>query len=298
MVLRVKPCRANGPDFPPDEPARRLSGRRFPGRRRATVPPVADPLIRFRDVRKAFGDKVIYRGLNLDIQSGETITIMGGSGVGKSVMLKLLIRLLDADHGTITFHGEDISKMSEMQIGVVRQRIAMLFQGAALFDSISVGDNVAYGLHEHYRRTMTEDKIRERVHWALSLVGLPGIESMRPADLSGGMKKRVGLARAIAVQPEVLLYDEPTTGLDPINTARINHLIKGLAAALKVTSIVVTHDMGSAFSVSDRLAMVYRGEIILAGTPDDFRASRDPRVHDFINGTAPVNEDVETLLRA
>ena len=259
---------------------------------------MAEPIIRFRDVRKAFGSKVIYRGLNLDIQSGETLTIMGGSGVGKSVMLKLLIRLLEADHGSITFHGKEIATMRESEIGVVRQRIAMLFQGAALFDSISVGDNVAYGLHEHYRKTMTEKEIRKRVDWALSLVGLPGIEAMRPSDLSGGMKKRVGLARAIAVQPEVLLYDEPTTGLDPINTARINHLIRGLKDALKVTSIVVTHDMGSAFLISDRMAMVFRGEIILAGTPGDFRASRDPRVKDFIEGTAPVNEDVETLLRA
>jgi phospholipid/cholesterol/gamma-HCH transport system ATP-binding protein len=259
---------------------------------------VGEPLIRFRDVRKAFGPKVIYRGLNLDIHPGETITIMGGSGVGKSVMLKLLIRLLEADSGSITFHGQEITKMPEMEIGVVRQRIAMLFQGAALFDSISVGDNVAYGLHEHYRKQMTDKQIRERVNWALSLVGLPGIEAMRPSDLSGGMKKRVGLARAIAVQPEVLLYDEPTTGLDPINTARINHLIRGLKAALKVTSIVVTHDMGSAFLISDKMAMVYRGEIILAGTPEEFRASHDPRVKDFIEGTAPVNEDVETLLRA
>jgi phospholipid/cholesterol/gamma-HCH transport system ATP-binding protein len=174
----------------------------------------------------------------------------------------------------------------------------MLFQGAALFDSISVGENVAYGLREHYRKQMTEKQMRERVAWALSLVGLPGIEAMRPADLSGGMKKRVGLARAIAVQPEVLLYDEPTTGLDPINTARINHLINGLKAALKVTSIVVTHDMSSAFTISDRMAMVFKGEIIASGTPDEFKASRDPRVHDFITGTAPVNEDVETLLRA
>jgi len=257
-----------------------------------------EPLIRFRNVRKAFGDKTIYRKLDLDIYPGETITIMGGSGVGKSVMLKLLIRLLEADAGSVTFHGEEVTKMNERQIAVVRQRIAMLFQGAALFDSISVGENVAYGLHEHYRREMTEKQIRDRVNWALSLVGLPGIETMRPADLSGGMKKRVGLARAIATQPEVLLYDEPTTGLDPINTARINHLIKGLKAALKVTSIVVTHDMSSAFSISDRMAMVYRGEIILAGTPDEFKASNDPRVRDFIQGTAPVNEDVETLLRA
>ena len=257
-----------------------------------------EPLIRFQNVRKAFGEKVIYRGVDLDVYPGETITIMGGSGVGKSVLLKLLIRLLEADSGSITFHGDEVTTMSNTKIGLVRQRIAMLFQGAALFDSSSVGDNVAYGLHEHYRYTMSEAKIAERVHWALSLVGLPGIEAMRPADLSGGMKKRVGLARAIAVQPEVLLYDEPTTGLDPINTERINHLINGLKAALNVTSIVVTHDMKSAFSISDRMAMVYRGEIIKSGTPDEFRASTDPRVRDFINGTAPVNEDVATLLGA
>jgi phospholipid/cholesterol/gamma-HCH transport system ATP-binding protein len=259
---------------------------------------MGDPLIRFTHVKKAFGDKVIYRDLNLEVYPGETLTIMGGSGVGKSVMLKLLIRLLESDAGSITFRGDEVTTMSDSKTSIVRQRIAMLFQGAALFDSISVGDNVAYGLHEHYQKTMTEDQIDERVHWALSLVGLPGIEEMRPADLSGGMKKRVGLARAIAVQPEVLLYDEPTTGLDPVNTERINHLIKGLKSALKVTSIVVTHDMKSAFSVSDRLAMVYRGEIIAWGTPDDFRTSTDPRVVDFITGNAPVNEDVETLLRA
>jgi phospholipid/cholesterol/gamma-HCH transport system ATP-binding protein len=259
---------------------------------------VGEPLIRFQDVKKAFGEKVIYRGLNLDIYPGETITIIGGSGVGKSVMLKLLIRLLEADGGSITFHGDEIMTMSEARIGRVRQRIAMLFQGAALFDSISVGENVAYGLHEHFRREMTEDQIEDRVDWALSLVGLPGIEAMRPADLSGGMKKRVGLARAIAVQPEVILYDEPTTGLDPINTERINHLIQGLKSAIKVTSMVVTHDMKSAFSISDRMAMVHRGEIIAVGTPDEFRANTDPRVADFISGNAPVNEDVETLLRA
>lgn len=262
---------------------------------RATMGP---PIISFRNVDKAFGTKVIYRGLQLDIYAGETLTLMGGSGVGKSVLLKLLIRLLEADKGSITFHGQEVTTMTEAQIELVRQRIAMLFQGAALFDSVSVGENVAYGLREHYAHTMSAQQIRERVDWALSLVGLPGIELMRPGDLSGGMKKRVGLARAIATKPEVLLYDEPTTGLDPVNTARINHLIMGLKAALKVTSIVVTHDMKSAFSISDRLAMVFRGEIIATGTPDEFRASRDPRVHDFIEGAAPVSEDVETLLRA
>jgi phospholipid/cholesterol/gamma-HCH transport system ATP-binding protein len=259
---------------------------------------VTEPIIRFRHVRKAFGEKVIYRDLNLDVNQGETITIMGGSGVGKSVMLKLLIGLLEVDSGSISFHEKEITTMKEAQIAVVRQRIAMLFQGAALFDSITVGENVAYGLHEHYGRKMTQDQIAERVDWALSLVGLPGIEPMRPGDLSGGMKKRVGLARAIAVQPEVLLYDEPTTGLDPINTERINHLIRGLKEALHITSMVVTHDMKSAFEISDRLAMVYRGEIIAYGTPDDFKNSTDPRVQDFVAGNAPVNEDVESLLRA
>jgi len=259
---------------------------------------VGEPIIRFRDVKKAFGEKVVYRGLSLDVYPGETLTVIGGSGVGKSVMLKLLIRLLEADSGSITFHGEEITSMKESKARLLRRRIAMLFQGAALFDSISVGGNVAYGLHEHYRDEMTEAQIAERVDWALSLVGLPGIEAMRPSDLSGGMKKRVGLARAIAVQPEVLLYDEPTTGLDPINTERINHLIRGLKKALTVTSIVVTHDMKSAFSISDRLAMVQAGEIILSGTPSEFERSQDERVESFIKGIAPVNEDVETLLRA
>lgn len=256
------------------------------------------PIITFRGVKKAFGPKVIYRSLNLDVYRGQTLTIMGGSGVGKSVMLKLLIRLLDADGGEIRFHGRDVTHMPDREIANVRRRIAMLFQGAALFDSVSVGENVAYGLHEHFRKEMTAIQIRERVDWALSLVGLPGIEAMRPADLSGGMKKRVGLARAIAIQPEVLLYDEPTTGLDPINTERINHLINGLKEALEVTSIVVTHDMKSAFTVSDRMAMVHSGEIILCGEPETFRSSQDLRVSDFINGVAPVNEDVDTLLGA
>ena len=223
--------------------------------------------------------------------------LVGPSGVGKSVMLKMLIGLLRVDDGTIRFDDVDIEKVPEKDFVDVRRRIAYLFQGAALFDSLDVGENVAYGLREQFWNTMSEEEIEKRVEHSLTLVGLPGIAAMRPSDLSGGMKKRVGLARTLALQPEVILYDEPTTGLDPINTARINHLINGLKAALKVTSVVVTHDMGSAFLISDRMAMVYRGEIILAGTPDDFRKSRDRRVKDFIEGTAPVNDDVETLLR-
>jgi phospholipid/cholesterol/gamma-HCH transport system ATP-binding protein len=257
---------------------------------------MADPFISFRGVRKAFGHKVVYSGLDLQVNRGEVLTIVGGSGVGKSVMLKMLIGLLQADAGTITFDGQDITRMKEEQLAVVRQRIAMLFQGAALFDSLTVGENVAYGLEEHFRATMTKQERLERVAWALGLVGLPGIEQMRPADLSGGMRKRVGLARAIAVQPEVLLYDEPTTGLDPINTDRVNHLIMGLQQKLHITSMVVTHDMKSVFTISDRVAMVYSGRIICVGTKDEFRASKDRRVSDFIEGRAPVKESVEALL--
>lgn len=255
-------------------------------------------LIEFRGVKKAFGPKVVYRGLDLVVHRGEVLTVIGGSGVGKSVMLKMLIGLLQPDAGSIKFDGAEITTMGEDQLARVRQRIAMLFQSGALFDSLSVAENVAYGLDEHFRDQMTPAEVRDRVAWALGLVGLPGIEEMRPADLSGGMRKRVGLARAIAVQPEVVLYDEPTTGLDPINTARVNHMIMGLQNKLNITSIVVTHDMGSAFTISDRMAMVHSGRVIAYGDPDEFRASRDPRVVDFIEGRAPVDEDVETLLNA
>ena len=174
--------------------------------------------IRFQKVRKAFGQKIVYVSLNLEIQRGEVLTICGGSGVGKSVALKMLIGLLKADYGSIVFDGREVTELRERELSDVRRRIAMLFQGAALFDSLTVGENVAYGLEEHCRDTLTKAERVERVEWALGLVGLAGIEDMPPADLSGGMRKRVGLARAIAVQPEVLLYDEPTTG--PTSTRR------------------------------------------------------------------------------
>jgi len=207
-------------------------------------------------VRKRFGPKVIFAGLNLGMQRGETLTVMGASGSGKSVLLKMLIGLIQPDAGEIFFGGRDIAKMNDEELTDLRRRIAYLFQGAALFDSLTVGENVAYGLREQFWDKMTNDEIEARVAQALGLVGLPGIQVMRPSDLSGGMKKRVGLARTLALQPEVILYDEPTTGLDPINTARINHLIRGIQRTLKLTSVVVTHDMGTAFSVSDRLAMI------------------------------------------
>jgi phospholipid/cholesterol/gamma-HCH transport system ATP-binding protein len=198
----------------------------------------------------------------------------------------------------VRFDGNEVTAMSEAELSKLRQRIAMLFQAGALFDSMTVGENVAYGLEEHFRETMSVKDRADRVQWALELVGLPGIQDMDPADLSGGMRKRVALARSIAVQPEVVLYDEPTTGLDPINTARVNHLITGLQRRLSITSIVVTHDMKSAFTVSDRIAMVHGGRIIYQGSTRDFRSASDPRIADFIEGRAPVNEDVETLLKA
>jgi phospholipid/cholesterol/gamma-HCH transport system ATP-binding protein len=260
--------------------------------------PSTEPFIRFRGVRKAFGPKVVYSGLDLAVQRGAALCIVGGSGVGKSVMLKMLIGLLKPDAGSVRFDGSEVTGMRSRELSLLRQRIAMLFQAGALFDSMTVGENVAYGLEEHFREQMSAAEISDRVQWALELVGLPGIQEMDPADLSGGMRKRVALARSIAVQPEVLLYDEPTTGLDPINTARVNNLILGLQKRLNITSIVVTHDMRSAFTISDRIAMVHGGRIIYQGTTDDFRAATDPRISDFIEGRAPVNEDVETLLKA
>lgn len=255
-----------------------------------------ETLIQFTHVRKAFGPKVIYTDLTLDVRRGEVITVMGPSGVGKSVMLKMLIGLLAVDAGTIRFDETDVEKVAERDFVDVRRRIAYLFQGAALFDSLDVGENVAYGLREQFWNKMGEDEITERVAHSLELVGLPGIQAMRPSDLSGGMRKRVALARTLALQPEVILYDEPTTGLDPINTARINHLINGIKRALKLTSIVVTHDLGTTFAVSDRVAMLHKGRVRFVGTKEELKSSHDPFVRDFIEGRAPETEDVASLL--
>jgi phospholipid/cholesterol/gamma-HCH transport system ATP-binding protein len=252
-------------------------------------------LIEFRNVRKAFGPKVVYEDLNLDVHKGESLTIIGGSGMGKSVMLKLLIGLLRVDGGTITFDGARVDTLHERDYAAVRRRIGMLFQGAALFDSLTVRDNVAYGLREHYQ--MSEKDMTERITRSLADVGLPDVAHMMPSDLSGGMRKRVALARATALKPEVLLYDEPTTGLDPVSTERVNTLITETKKREDVTSIVVTHDMPSALEISDRIAMVHKGFIIFQGTPAEIRRAEDPRVRDFIEGNAPADDDVATLLR-
>ena len=236
--------------------------------------------IQFSKVQKAFGPKSIYTDLTLSVQKGEVLTLLGASGAGKSVMLKLLIGLLEADAGAILVDGADVARFNEEQFLPVRRRISMLFQGAALFDSLSIGENVAYPLK--VIGTFTPAQVKERVSDRLEMVGLPGIEDMKPADLSGGMRKRVGLARAIAGDPEMILYDEPTTGLDPLNTRRINELILSIQKRLKVTSLVVTHDLASAFMVSNRLAMLSEGKIIAELPRDEFRKSHEKAIEEFI----------------
>jgi phospholipid/cholesterol/gamma-HCH transport system ATP-binding protein len=248
--------------------------------------PLGEVIIRFSDVKKRFGHKIVFSDLSLELRRGETTAILGASGCGKSVLLKMLIGLIPKDSGTIEFDGEDISNFDDNEYGDVRRRIAYVFQGAALFDSLSVRENVAYGLREQSWRTMSEAEIQARVTHCLELVGLPGTQDMQPPELSGGMQKRVGLARTLALQPEVILYDEPTTGLDPINAARINELILDIQHTLMITSVVVTHDMVSAFSVSNRIAMLGHGKVIAFAAPDDFRKTTDPYVRDFIEGTA------------
>ncbi len=253
------------------------------------VPPEAEPLIRFQGVHKRFGPKVIYSGLDLEVFPGEVLTIIGGSGVGKSVMLKLLLGLISTDAGSITAFGQEVTTLSPAQLIPIRKRIAMLFQGGALFDSMTVAQNIKYPLHEHSWGDETTRS--ERVAEVLEMVGLPGVEHLYPAELSGGMRKRVGLARAIAVQPEVILYDEPTTGLDPINIRRINGLIRSLQRRLGVTSIVVTHDMDSAFTVADRFAMVRDQRIGYTGSREETERSAIPWVREFVVGGKGVLED-------
>lgn len=241
-----------------------------------------EPIIAFRDVWKRFGPKVIYEGLDLDVFPGETLTIIGGSGTGKSVMLKCLMGLLHPDKGQIYAFGHQVTGLKERQFQAIRRRVGMLFQGAALFDSLTVAQNVAFPLREAGERD--RETIRQRVAETLELVGLPGVEQQYPADLSGGMQKRVGLARAIAIEPDVILYDEPTTGLDPINVRRINGLILELQEKLQVTSIVVTHDMESCFTVTDRIAFLFDGKIAWVGKRDDAATSGHPVLQRFIEG--------------
>jgi len=238
------------------------------------------PPVELLGVYKSFGDNSVLQGLDLRIEPGESITIIGGSGTGKSVLLKLMIGLMKPDAGLILIEGQDIVPLRERELLKVRGNLGMVFQGSALFDSLSVGENVAFPLREHTK--LSEVEIRERVRETLALVGLEGIEGKDPTELSGGMRKRVGIARAIALVPRILLYDEPTTGLDPANVEKINELILDLKEKLAVTSIVVTHDLRSAFKISDRIALLHEGRIVASGPPQEIKRSSLHLVQDFI----------------
>lgn len=248
-------------------------------------------MIVIEDLHKSFGDNEVLRGVNLTIEKGKTFVIIGRSGCGKSVLLKHIIGILKPDKGVILIDGCDITKLNERELNEVRKKFGMLFQGAALFDSLTVGENVAFGLRRHTH--LSREEIRRIVSQKLRLVGLVGIEGLKSAELSGGMKKRVGLARAIAMEPEIVLYDEPTTGVDPIMGSAINELIIELQDKLKITSIAVTHDMTSAYKIADRIAMLYEGEIIEVGTPGEIENTTNPIVRQFITGAAvgPITTD-------
>jgi phospholipid/cholesterol/gamma-HCH transport system ATP-binding protein len=245
---------------------------------------MSDAIIEVRGLRKSFGARLLFDELALSVERAETLTIVGASGSGKSVLLKTLIGLCEPDAGQILIDGQDIVPLSDDERAPMRQRVSMLFQGGALFDSLSVGENVAYPIRRQRRGGNGE--LAARVGDALELVGLPGIEAMMPAELSGGMKKRVALARAIAAEPAVVLYDEPTTGLDPINARRINDLIRSIQTRLRMTSVVVTHDLASAYMVSDRIAMLADRRILAVDRTDEFRHSSVPAIHAFVTAMA------------
>jgi phospholipid/cholesterol/gamma-HCH transport system ATP-binding protein len=242
------------------------------------------PKIEFRHVRKAFNGNPILRDVNLAVERGETMAIIGRSGSGKSVMLKHMVGLVRPDSGSVLVDGEDISGMDERDLFRVRHKFGFLFQGAALLDSLTVGENVGLGLVE--LSGLPRERIGAVVSEKLRLVGLRGIEKAMPADLSGGMRKRVGLARALAMEPEIVLYDEPTTGLDPVTSDAINELIVSLRERLSITSVVVTHDMTSVRRVADRVAMLYEGRIIFTGTVPELDAAGEPVIRKFVEGRA------------
>jgi phospholipid/cholesterol/gamma-HCH transport system ATP-binding protein len=241
-------------------------------------------MIELRNLHKSFGDKHVLRGVNLKVQKGDSLVVIGGSGSGKSVILKHIIGLLTPDTGKVFIDSSDLSGLDEDGLSSIRKKFGMLFQAAALFDSMRVWENVAFGLMRH--TGLSEEERKEAASDKLKLVGLVGAEDLMPSELSGGMRKRVGLARAIAMEPEILLYDEPTTGLDPIMADVIDELIIEMRERLNITSIAITHDMKSAYKIADRIAMLYNGVIITEGTPDEIRNTSDPVVKQFIEGNA------------
>jgi phospholipid/cholesterol/gamma-HCH transport system ATP-binding protein len=241
-------------------------------------------MIKIVDLYKSFGTKPVLRGVDLEIETGETMVVIGQSGSGKSVLLKHLIGILKPDKGEIFIDGLEITRLREEELQRITRKFGMLFQAAALFDSLTVGENVSFGLERYTDHSPAE--IKRIVAESLNKVGLNDIEGLMPFELSGGMRKRVGLARAIAYRPEIILYDEPSTGIDPIRADSINDLINDLKRDLSVTSVVITHDMVSSYKVADRIAMLYEGRIIEIGTPVEIQASSNPIIQQFIHGQA------------
>jgi len=252
-------------------------------------------MIEIQKVSKRFNNNLVLHELSLNVQAGQTCVIIGRSGCGKSVLLKHIVGLLVPDSGKVLVQGKDVASLGELELAALRAKISMVFQGGALFDSMDVSDNVGFSLLEHTR--MSKKEMCARVEESLALVGLGGIGNLLPSELSGGMRKRVALARAICIKPQIILYDEPTTGIDPISADNINELIRSLHDKLKVTSLVVTHDMKSAYRIADKIAMMYKGKIISEGTPEQIQQTRDPVVHQFINGLSkgPITEATDTF---
>ena len=248
-------------------------------------------MISLRQLTMAFGSKVVLDELDLDVYKGETLAVIGPSGSGKSTVIKVLTGLLAPTSGSVQIEGQETSGFDDDAWDELRCHMGVVFQYSALFDFLSVGENVAFGLRRHFK--LPEEEIQHRVAALLEMVGMPGTQSMMPAELSGGMKKRVGLARALAMQPQVVFYDEPTSGLDPVMTMTISRLIRKTQQTLGVTSVLVTHDMESAYFAADRIAMLYKGKIVQVGTPDEIKRSRNPIVHAFVNGLELKEEDAD-----
>jgi phospholipid/cholesterol/gamma-HCH transport system ATP-binding protein len=239
------------------------------------------PIIRFRHVHKSFGDKVVLSDVSLDIPRGRTTVIIGPSGTGKSVLIKMLVGLLEPDSGEIWIDGVDVAQASERELFALRRKLGMLFQDGALFDSLTVGENIAFPLRRHTK--MSDDAIDDAVALRLTQVGLPGIEGLMPDELSGGMRKRVSLARAVVMEPEVLIFDEPNSGLDPITSDEIDALIGRMKQELGITFVVISHDIVGTFAVADRIGMLYNGGLVALGTPAEVLRSREPIVRRFLD---------------
>ena len=250
-------------------------------------------MIKIRQLKIAFGDKIVLNDLDLDVYEGETLAVIGPSGTGKSTVIKVLTGLLAPTSGSVVIDGQETSGYGEEEWDGLRSRMGVVFQYSALFDFLSVGENVAFGLRRHFK--LSEEEIQKRVATLLDLVGMPNTQSLWPSELSGGMKKRVALSRALAMEPRIVLYDEPTSGLDPVMTMTISRLIRKTQQQLGLTSVLVTHDMDSAYFAADRIAMLDKGKIVQIGTPDEIRQSRNPVVYAFVHGLERKEEDGDGL---